>query len=464
VNRRRFLGLTGGALGVAAAGLGGRWVLVPPRRSRTLASVDELAARLVDELDPASRAAACFAHDDPLRQYFNRGVGGGGLAVRPWGPSRRARGILTDLLHAGLSEAGRGRVPDQFFVNWPGVHAMRVAVCGDPRTGPWQAVLTAPHLNLRLGGRSPEGVAFGGVQVYGDQRGDGRRGLPGNVYRYQHVAGDRLFQSLSAAQRAIALQPVAPVQTDVGLQGPGGSFAGLPLAEASPASHALAAELVRGILSTYPDADVADAQECLAANGGLDALHVAYYAEGEVASSGEYQVFRLEGPAAVLYFRGHPHVHAFVHVARDAARPLGVGEELAVNPAPLAGPAVAALFEAALVAETGADLGYYPRDSVAGSLRAGTVRTGDVYCLESWQNRVAVVEVAGSALAPALARRLRERDDGVDPRRVYRIATTSWVADAESERLGRVAAREDGALVRDALIAHLRARGFGGRG
>ena len=47
--------------------------------------------------------------------------------------------------------------------------------------GPYQLVLSGPHLNLRLGGACRERVAFGGPQVYGDQRGNGRAGLPQEI-------------------------------------------------------------------------------------------------------------------------------------------------------------------------------------------------------------------------------------------------------------------------------------------
>ena len=40
---------------------------------------------------------------------------------------------------------------------------MNVLVCGDPTAPPYQVIFTGPHTNLRLGGRSREGVAFGAV-------------------------------------------------------------------------------------------------------------------------------------------------------------------------------------------------------------------------------------------------------------------------------------------------------------
>ena len=111
------------------------------------------------------------------------------------------------------------RIPRQFAVTLPGVNFMQLLICGDPRTGPYQILLSAVHLNLRLGGRSREGVAFGGPQVYGDQRGNGRIGLPGSTYRYQMEAAHRLFAAMTPAQRVAARVEVAPAQTNIVVQG-----------------------------------------------------------------------------------------------------------------------------------------------------------------------------------------------------------------------------------------------------
>ena len=461
MDRRKMLkvGATLGAL--MAAGTYGRYRLLPPRRSRSLASLDELARRLFSGLDPELRERVCVDYDHPLRQYHNRGVWGGGLSIFSGGFSWEQRGLLTDLLYAGLSEEGRERVPNEYFVNLPGVHTMKVLVCGDPFSPPYQLVLSGPHLNLRLGGKSREGVAFGGPQVYGDQRGNERAGLPGNLYRYQFEVAQRLFRSLDPDRQREALLDTAPIQTQIELQGPAGDFPGTPVAGFSPANRSIARELVDGILSTYPPPDVAYANECLERNGGLDALSLSYYADGEVERSGQYQIFRLEGPAAVLHFRGAPHVHAFVNVAMDGDAPLSVGESLGDNPVMLEGAGVKSLFERAMQARTGADLVYYDADAVVGRLRKGSIRTGDIYTLESWQDSVVVTEIEGAYLAPALAAALRAGGSGIDPPRRYTVATTAEVASESPEVLGRIESSRRGALLRDVTIDYLREVGFG---
>jgi hypothetical protein len=463
---RRLLLKGGVGLG-ALAGVGalGRFAILAPPRSERLESVDELAAQVFEALPENLRAEACVTYDHPLRQYYNRGLWAGGAVVHAGSLDWDARRALTDLFHAALSEIGRTRVPHQDATRWAGVNLMQLLFCGDPRTGPYQVMLSSVHLNFRLGGRSREGVAFGGPQVYGDQRGNGRVGLPGNTYRYQMEAAHRLFAAMTPAQRSAARVPQAPAQTNIGVQGRGGRFDGVPVAELAPASRKLARDVVAGILENYADDDAAYAWQCLDGNGGVDALHVADYHEdfegGRRAASGPSQIFRLEGPAAVFHFRGEPHLHAFLNVVMDGERPLSLGEPLGENSTVLEGEDLKAFFETAMREQGQADVAFYPLGGVVGRLRAGTVRTGDVWVAESWLDDLVVVDAKGADLAPELTASLRRR--GVEPQAgsTYRIATTAYIAAEEArESLGRVGAARSLGLLRDALAAHAKAHGF----
>ena len=458
MNRRTAIKF-GATLLASGAGVYGGYNLLPPPRSRTLESVDALARRFYLSLDSEQRAETCVACDHPLRQYHNRGVSGGGRSIFG-GFTREQRQTLTDLLYAGVSEAGREKIPQEAFTRWAGVHGMLVLICGDPTAPPYQMILSGVHLNLRLGGNSREGAAFGGPQVYGDQHGNGRVGLPGNVYRDQFVLAQRLLHRLDSGRRKDAVLQEAPVQTEIELQGRHGTFSGIPLKELGPDDKVLAHDLVERILSTYPPADVAYARECLEANGGVDALFLSYYQHGEDGDIPEGQVFRLEGPSAVFYFRGSPHVHAFVNVAMDGDSPLSVGEPLGTNPAWLDHAGVKNLFEAALRAQTGADLSYYDEGSVAGRLRRGAIRSGDIYSLESWQEQTVVVEIRGANLSTALINTLRERGATPDSGKIYSVATTSYVANQTGSQIGRIESRRRGPMVRDLTVAYLKSHGF----
>jgi hypothetical protein len=233
----------------------------------------------------------------------------------------------------------------------------------------------------------------------------------------------------------------------------------VPVAALADPGKALTRELVEGILSTYPARDVAYAWRCIEENGGLDALFLSYYEDGEVGGSGEYQIFRLEGPAAVFFFRGFPHVHAFVNVALDGDHPLSVGEILGTNPTVLESAAVKALFQDAMREQTGADLAYYPFESAVGHLRPGIVRTGDIYTLESWQDRIVTAPVRGDRIAGPLREEL-ERAGGLPAAdRTCTLATTAHAA----REVAPGGAWQERVLLRDATIAHLRERGFGSR-
>lgn len=469
MNRRRALQ----SLGLlAGAGVAGRFTLLPPSRSGELDSADHLAVRFHESLDAEQRAAACVAYDHPLRQYHNRGVWGGGLWARPGSLGWEQRRILTDLLHAGLSEAGRERVPREYYTRWPGVHSMKVLICGDPKSPPYQVILTGAHVNLRIGGKSREGAAFGGPLVYGDQRSDGVPGLPGNLYRFQLDTASRILRNLTSEQQRLALQKTSPVQTVIQPQGPEGSFPGVPIASLSAENRATARELIDGILSTYPPEDARYAWQCLEQNGGPEALSLSWFEDGIPGGPGSRhapQNVRLEGPAAVLFFRGYPHVHAFINIAMDAHAPLSVGEPVADNPALLEGAGVQRLFEAAMQDQSGADLAYYDPESVAGRLRQGPIREGDIYALEVWQNAVAVVEIKGAGLSPTLVQALRARGADPDPLRTYRVATVDYTAREDAHRLGQIDridgtdgtdARSPGPLLRDVTIAYLKKHGF----
>src|SRR5437867_3490414 len=127
MNRRTALKLGAGLTVMAGTGFYGGYRLLPPRRSRTIQPVETLARRLYISLDESQRATTCVDYDHPLRQYHNRGVWGGGSSILS-AFNREQRGILTDLLYAGLSEEGRERVPEEDLTRWTGVHSMRVLI------------------------------------------------------------------------------------------------------------------------------------------------------------------------------------------------------------------------------------------------------------------------------------------------------------------------------------------------
>ena len=49
---------------------------------------------------------------------------------------------------------------------------------------------------------------------------------------------------------------------------------------------------------------------------GFDNLHFAYYSNLDVGNDGVWDVWQIEGPSTVWYFRGDPHVHTWVYIKK----------------------------------------------------------------------------------------------------------------------------------------------------
>ena len=351
-----------------------------------------------------------------------------------------------------------------------------LALYGDPESGRAQTVISGGHLLLRGGG--PEGgAAFGGGVAYGHQVGNGRWRVPGNSFAYHGDAANRIYARLNAAERAAAIVSKPPHELVLQVQGEKGSFPGVCVGSLSEAGREEAGRLLETVFSSYPEAERRDALSCIEGNGGRDALHVAYYAsrgyyedmaafgevgEAERAKRGDpyWQVWRVEGPGTVIHFKGYPHVHGYIQVVRDPAR-ANVGPALASTAGGLEGEGLRRLLEAALRRATGEALAFHGVE-VPGRFCPGEITTGLAYSLDPFRNHVAVAAIEGGAMAPELRARLEAGGASLDPRTVYRVATTSYLA-GEPEVFGRPErVDERDVRVGDALVAHLRQGGLTG--
>jgi hypothetical protein len=48
--------------------------------------------------------------------------------------------------------------------------------------------------------------------------------------------------------------------------------------------------------------------------GGMDNLHLSFYKGENIGDDEVWDVWQIEGPNMVSYFRGKPHVHAWLHI------------------------------------------------------------------------------------------------------------------------------------------------------
>ncbi len=311
VDRRQFLRQA--VTVTAAAGC----LLHAPRVARPAEakSGESLVKELYRSLNKEQREILVLPWDDPRRHKVAPNWEIVDLPISDVLNKEQQRLVL-EIIRSITSEDGFERFMRQMKDDWGGLGRYTCAIFGDPESGKFEWELTGRHVTMRCDGNSVEGKAFGGPLVYGHApQFTEKPGHPGNVFWYQAVRANQVFQALDGKQRAKALLEKAPPETAVQLRGPDAPRPGIPVAELSPDQKALVREVIHDILLPYRESDRQEALAIIEAGGGLDALHIAFYKQGDLGNDQVWDIWRIEGPTAVFHFRGAPHIHAYINVA-----------------------------------------------------------------------------------------------------------------------------------------------------
>lgn len=311
-SRRDFLTVAGAAALAAGATplFGSRAFAAPKPDSAAETAVTELYSTLSGE----QKKTICFPFDHELRTRLSANWAITKPAIHDDFYSHQQRKLIDDILRNVASEDGYGRFIKQTEEDSGGIGEYHIAVFGEPGTGKFQWELTGRHLTLRCDGDSVENMAFGGPIVYGH----GEEGRKYNVFHYQTVKANEVFEALDSPQREKALLQNAPRESEVPLQGQKGRFPGIAVGELSSDQKTLVEEVIKVILAPYREEDVDEAMAALKAGGGLEKIHLAFYKQGDVNDDQVWDIWRVEGPSFVCHFRGAPHVHAYINIGSKA--------------------------------------------------------------------------------------------------------------------------------------------------
>ena len=336
VDRREFLTATSGAVAAAAlstaafAPTGRVWA--KPAASKAVATPESFVKTLYESLSPAQREKICFGwdHQDDdhglLRTHVsaNWDITSHSLDSQFFTDDQRA--IVREVMRGIYSPEWIDRIDKQLGDDSGGWQSNSIALFGEPGAagseggGKFEFVMTGRHMTIRCDGDTTEHVAFGGPIFYGHDA-DGFNEGPdhkGNVYWQQAVHANKLYTMLDGEQQEAALvRKGTPRQNRVGFKGAGGGFQGIPVAQLADDQKAHVQSVLKMLVEPYREIDRKEVNECLDAQGGLDACHLAYYAENDIGNDGVWDNWRLEGPAFVWHYRGAPHVHVWVNVADD---------------------------------------------------------------------------------------------------------------------------------------------------
>jgi hypothetical protein len=312
LSRRNFVRTVGGA--AVAAGvvpLLGQSVVAGPAPTST---AETAVKRLYDSLRDEQLTAICFPFEHDLRKKVSANWGITDQEIGSDFYTDEQRELIGQIVGSVTSEDGHERLLKQMDDDNGGIDQYHCAIFGKPGTGNFQWELTGRHLTLRADGDSVENAAFGGPIVYGH----GEEEVKQNLFHYQTMKANEVFEALDGKQRKKSLLTTAPEENQVKLQGRDGEFHGIRVGDLSADQKELVESVAKTILAPYRKEDVDESMSILKKNGGVDELRMAFYQEGDIGDDKVWDIWRVEGPSFVVHFRGAPHVHAYINIGVKA--------------------------------------------------------------------------------------------------------------------------------------------------
>jgi len=304
-DRRRFLAAS--VATIAAASIP-RFAHAAPTPT---SAAETVVAEFYQSLSGPQQKEICLPFDHNLRRRVNANWHITKPLISEDFYSDSQRAMIEKIVRGLTSVDGYKRLEEQMEYDDGGLGAYSVAMFGEPTSAQFQWMLTGRHLTLRADGNTLEGRAFGGPIVYGHGE---ESSAADNLFYFQTKRVNEVFASLDASQAAVALSDTPPDETQVQLQGASGKFAGVAVGDLSSDQKQLVRDVLGTLLSPYRDEDAKEALSIIDSNGGTDSLRFAFYKNNDLAGDGIWDIWRIEGPSAVIHFRGAPHVHAYIHI------------------------------------------------------------------------------------------------------------------------------------------------------
>ncbi|MEX0610532.1 MAG: DUF3500 domain-containing protein [Pirellulales bacterium] len=337
IQRREFLTTSAGVvLGATALGsvlpAGRVWAQAKTAEAAaaSASSPESLVTVLYEALSPKQREAICFPwnYKDPERGLLRTRV------ANNWDITdyyindndfytKDQQAVIRGIFEGIINPEWHKRIDKQLDDDAGGYGEQNsIAIFGTPGSEKFEFVMTGRHMTIRADGNTAKHVAFGGPIFYGHAAEGFNEGPshPGNVFWPQAEAANKLYQMLDGKQQKQALLSEGlPPEERVAFRGKDGDFQGLSVAELSGDQKEHLQKVMALLIEPYRQIDRDEAKQCLDAQGGLDACHLAYYAQQDIGKDGVWDIWRLEGPSFVWHYRGAPHVHVWVNVADDAS-------------------------------------------------------------------------------------------------------------------------------------------------
>ena len=319
-NRRPFITRSAYA---ATAGLLGSDLIASAAESPQ-ASGETHVTQLYKSMTEVQRKAVCFPYEHPLRHKVDNNWHITNSPIEKLFTADQTD-LIKQIFNNLHSPEYQKEVRRQFNEDSgkAGFGSAAIGVFGEPGTGKFEFVFTGRHCTRRCDGDSEAGVAFGGPIFYGHASKGFNEGPAheGNVYWYQAKRANEVFKALDGKQREIALLGTGREEQGndtVKLTGKTKGLPGIPVSELSADQKELVQKVLADLLAPFRKQDAAEAMKYIQ-GAGTEHLHLAFYKNQDIGNDGVWDVWQIEGPSMVWYFRGQPHVHCWAHVRGKAS-------------------------------------------------------------------------------------------------------------------------------------------------
>ncbi len=311
MNRRQFVQTTGlGALALATGAEGA-----------SSSSSETIVSQLYDSLSAEQRSKVTFPFEHPLRSKIDNNWH---ITPHRIGDfySADQQAMIQDIFRGLHNPDFYDKVEYHIQEDAGGLKNYSIALFGEPGTGQFEFVLTGRHCTARCDGDSVEGAAFGGPILYGHAANsfNEQPHHPDNVYWYQAKRANEVYQALDGKQRQMALlgDPRPEQSTATIALNKRGEVPGIPLSELSPDQKGLVEAVLDDLILPFRKEDREEVMKLIRDAGGIPALSMSFYKNMDIGSDGVWDVWQLESPTMLWYFRGAPHVHTWVNVRQGA--------------------------------------------------------------------------------------------------------------------------------------------------
>jgi hypothetical protein len=317
LSRSQFIKTTGTALSLTCL----NHSLFSDDLKLTQPKSDSLATQLYKSLNEEQTKKICYAIGDPRQSYLSNW----------WYISQKNRihntlnkeqiDLFMKIFNNFHSPQFQKPVMKQVVTDSykGGFNSSSIAFFGKPGDEKFELVFTGHHVTRRCFGNSDTGHGFGGPVFYGHfpDKFVEDKNHTGNLYWYQGKIINKFYENLDGKQQKKSLIVETKPRSErkhFPFTFKAEGHEGLSTKDMSTDQQKLFAESMRSMLAIFRKEDVDSCMKLIEKD--MTNLNIAFYGGKKYDVGGDkvWDVWSIESPNMVWYFRGQPHIHCYLNI------------------------------------------------------------------------------------------------------------------------------------------------------